>query len=212
MKRLVRTLALTAVAAHYAACSRPEPPPAREPVEGTGAATAPKGHEAPANRQVALLAGGCFWGMEELLRKQPGVIETEVGYTGGSVENPRYEDVSSGTSGHAESVKVVFDPTKTSYEQILLFFFKIHDPTTRNRQGNDVGTQYRSAIFVTNAEQKKIAERVAKRVDASGQWSSPVTTQIVDAGEFYPAEGYHQDYLQRKPNGYTCHFERDVTF
>lgn len=164
----------------------------------------------PVHRSVATLAGGCFWGMEELLRAVPGVLETTVGYTGGRVERPRYEDVSSGRSGHAEAVQVVFDPTKVSYEQILLVFFKIHDPTTRHRQGNDVGSQYRSAIFAHDADQRRVAEAVRRRVDGSGAWSAPVVTEIVDATTFHPAEAYHQDYLRRNPGGYTCHYARDI--
>lgn len=160
-------------------------------------------------KEVALLAGGCFWGMEDLLRDIPGVIDTEVGYAGGHVENAEYKDVTSGRSGHAESVLIVFDPSRVSYEEILGFFFRMHDPTTKNRQGNDTGTQYRSAIFYQDETQRKIAERVKKEVDASGKWSNPIVTEIVPAGPFYAAEGYHQDYLVHNPNGYTCHYLRD---
>ena len=172
--------------------------------DATDTLAAARGHE------VALLAGGCFWGMEEILRNVDGVIDTEVGYTGGHVANPTYEDLKTGSSGHAESVRVIFDPKRVSYEQLLSrWFFRMHDPTTRNRQGNDVGSQYRSAIFATSPEQKRIAEAVKQRVDKSGQWRNPVVTEIVDAGPFTAAEDYHQDYLQRRPNGYTCHFVRD---
>jgi len=163
----------------------------------------------PASSDTALLAGGCFWGMEDLLRQQPGVLETEVGYTGGDLKNPRYEDVKKGNSGHAEAIRVVFDSKKTSYEAILKFFFKMHDPTTLNRQGNDIGTQYRSAIFTLSDEQKKTAERVKAEVDASGKWPRPIVTEIVAAKPFYPAEDYHQDYLVKHPGGYTCHYVRD---
>ncbi|HSM12637.1 MAG TPA: bifunctional methionine sulfoxide reductase B/A protein [Thermoanaerobaculia bacterium] len=163
-------------------------------------------------RETALLAGGCFWGVEELIRKLPGVIETEVGYTGGDVQNATYDKVHTGATGHAEAVKIVFDPARTSYEDILLFFFRMHDPTTRNRQGNDVGTQYRSAIFAFSDEQREVAERVKAKVDASGRWKRPVVTEIVAAGEFWSAEGYHQDYLQKNPGGYTCHYVRDFDF
>jgi peptide methionine sulfoxide reductase msrA/msrB len=162
-----------------------------------------------AQRETAIFAGGCFWGMEDLLRKIPGVIDTEVGYTGGKLDKPTYEDVKTGRTGHAESVRVVYDPSKTSYETLLSFFFRMHDPTTMNRQGNDVGTQYRSAIFYTSEEQRRIAEEVKERVNRSGKWKAPVVTQIVPAGEFYRAEDYHQDYLVEHPNGYTCHFLRD---
>lgn len=159
--------------------------------------------------EVATLAGGCFWGMEELLRKMPGIVSTVVGYTGGTLANPNYELVKTGATGHAESIEIKFDPKKTSYEEILRFFFRIHDPTTKNRQGNDVGTQYRSAIFVHDETQRKVAEKVKGEVDASGKWPKPILTEIVKAGPFYSAEEYHQDYLQKNPGGYTCHFIRD---
>ncbi len=160
--------------------------------------------------ETAILAGGCFWGMEELLREIPGVIETEVGYAGGRTAGPTYDQVKTGRTGHAESVRVVFDPARLSYQDLLeKWFFRMHDPTTANRQGNDVGTQYRSAIFVTSPEQRQAAESVKTRVDASGKWGRPVVTEIVDAGPFTPAESYHQDYLQKNPGGYTCHFLRD---
>ena len=158
--------------------------------------------------ETATLAGGCFWGVEELIRKLPGVIDTTVGYTGGTLAKPRYEDVKTGRTGHAESLEIEFDPDRISYEEILRFFFRLHDPTTPNRQGNDIGTQYRSAIFVHDAKQRETAERVKKEVDSSGKWPRPVTTEIVDATPFWPAEDYHQDYLQKYPNGYTCHYLR----
>jgi peptide methionine sulfoxide reductase msrA/msrB len=158
---------------------------------------------------IATLAGGCFWGMEELLRKLPGVQYIVVGYTGGTTDHPTYEDVHTGRTGHAEAVEIAFDPKVLSYEAILRYFFRLHDPTTPNRQGNDVGTQYRSAIFFHDEEQRRIAERVQAEVDASGKWPKQVVTQIVPAGKFYPAEDYHQDYLQKHPGGYTCHFLRD---
>ena len=161
-----------------------------------------------AKLQTATLAGGCFWGMEELIRKLPGVVDTTVGYTGGKVANATYQN----HEGHAEAIEIKFDPAKTSYEKILEFFFTIHDPTTLNRQGNDVGTSYRSAIFVHDAEQRQIAERVKKRVDASGAWKRPVVTEIVPAKEFWSAEDYHQDYLVKNPGGYTCHYVRPIKF
>ena len=178
---------------------------------GTGGKTdaGPARGTASATRQVALLAGGCFWGMEEILRDIPGVIGTEAGYTGGSSPNATYEEVKSGRTGHAESVRITFDARRISYEELLGYFFRMHDPTTPNRQGNDVGTQYRSAIFYTDEEQRRIAEDVKARVDASGKWKRPIVTEIVPAGEFWPAEDYHQDYLQKNPGGYTCHFLRD---
>ncbi len=160
--------------------------------------------------ETALLAGGCFWGMEDILRKVPGVLETESVYTGGTTPNPTYEDLHDGTSGHAESVRIVFDPKQISYADLLeKWFFKMHDPTTKNRQGNDVGSQYRSAIFVTSPEQRKVAEEVKARVDKSGKWKSPVVTEIVEAGPVTRAEEYHQDYLQKNPGGYTCHYMRE---
>jgi peptide methionine sulfoxide reductase msrA/msrB len=159
--------------------------------------------------EVATLSGGCFWGVQELIRKLPGVISSQVGYTGGQTANPDYGVVHTGETGHAEAVEIVFDPKVISYESILRTFFRLHDPTTLNRQGNDVGTQYRSAIFYHDDEQRKTAERVKTEVDRSAKWPSKVVTQIVPAGPFYRAEEYHQDYLQKHPNGYTCHYLRD---
>ena len=160
-------------------------------------------------RETVILAGGCFWGMEELLRKIPGVLETEAGYAGGTQPNATYEDVKKGTTGHAESVRVVFDPGTLSFEALLGWFFRIHDPTTLNRQGNDIGDSYRSAIFFTTEEQRATAERVKAAVDRSGKWKKPVVTQIAPAGEWSRAEEYHQDYLQKNPGGYTCHYYRN---
>jgi peptide methionine sulfoxide reductase msrA/msrB len=172
------------------------------------AASGAKGRSA-GRKETAILAGGCFWGMEEIIRTIPGVLETVVGYTGGSTPNATYEDVHTGRSGHAESVQIVFDPDVLSYEDLLGWFFRMHDPTTLNQQGNDVGTQYRSAIFYASEEQRRTAEKVKARVDASGKWKRPVVTQIVPAGPFWKAEDFHQDYLQKHPGGYTCHFLRD---
>jgi peptide methionine sulfoxide reductase msrA/msrB len=160
-------------------------------------------------REVAVLAGGCFWGMEGVLRRLPGVLDTEVGYTGGRTPEPTAAQVATGTTGHAEAIRIEFDPDVVSYEQLLITFFRMHDPTTRDRQGNDVGSQYRSALFVTSPAQREIAERVKKRVDASGKWNAPIVTEIVGAGPFTPAEDYHQDYLQKNPGGYTCHYLRE---
>jgi methionine-S-sulfoxide reductase len=159
--------------------------------------------------EIATLAGGCFWGVEDIIRQIPGVLDTEVGYTGGTTTAPRYENVKTGRTGHAESIRVAFDPAKLSYEALLGWFFRLHDPTTPNRQGNDVGTQYRSAIFYHDEEQRRVAEAVKRRVDESGKWPRPVVTEIVPAGPFYPAEDYHQDYLVKNPGGYTCHWVRD---
>ncbi len=161
---------------------------------------------------IATLAGGCFWGVEELIRTQPGVLRTTVGYTGGRTENPRYENVKTGSTGHAEAIEIEFDPAKISFENILRYFFTLHDPTTSNRQGNDRGSQYRSAIFVHGEEQRAIAEKVIRAVNESGAWKAPIVTEIVPAAKFYPAEDYHQDYLQKNPGGYTCHWVRPVKF
>jgi peptide methionine sulfoxide reductase msrA/msrB len=173
------------------------------------AASSGAGARAVPHEEVAIMAGGCFWGVEELIRKLPGVISTEVGYTGGAFPFPSYDKVSAGTSGHAESVRVVFDPSKLSYSDLLRYFFRLHDPTTPNRQGNDRGTQYRSVIFFTSPEQERAANKVKQEVAASGKWGSPVVTQVVAASTWYPAEDYHQDYLQKHPDGYTCHYLRD---
>ena len=154
--------------------------------------------------ETAILAGGCFWGMQDLLRRYPGVLTTRVGYTGGDVPDATYRN--HGT--HAEGIEIVFDPSQIGYRQILEFFFQIHDPTTQNRQGNDVGMSYRSAIFYLNDEQKKVALNTVADVDASDLWPGKVVTEIVPAGPFWEAEPEHQDYLERLPNGYTCHFIR----
>lgn len=159
--------------------------------------------------QKALLAGGCFWGMEELLGKFEGVISTNVGYSGGNVPNPTYELITTGLTNHAETIEITFDPTKTSYEKILKFFFTIHDPTTPNRQQNDVGSQYRSEIFYLNDEQKIIAEKVVDQAQKSGVFHSKIVTKISKADKFYKAEENHQNYLKKNPHGYTCHHVRD---
>jgi peptide methionine sulfoxide reductase msrA/msrB len=160
--------------------------------------------------ETAILAGGCFWGMEEILRKIPGIIKTSVGYSGGTTANPTYQEVCTGGTGHAESVQIEFDSTKLSYEHLLDYFYRMHDPTTLNRQHNDIGTQYRSAIFYTSEAQKKTAEQVKARWDKSGKFNRPITTEITAAGKFYPAEEYHQKYLVKNPGGYTCHVLRDM--
>lgn len=158
--------------------------------------------------QTAYLAGGCFWGVEDLLRKLPGVISTDVGYTGGSRAKTTYAEVKEGNTGNAEAVKIVFDPAKTSYGKILDYFFRIHDPTTIDRQGNDVGTQYRSAIFFTDSEQEREARAAITRAGKSGLWKSPIVTRLEAFSNFTLGEEYHQDYLVKNPNGYTCHWER----
>lgn len=161
-------------------------------------------------QEIAILAGGCFWGMEELLRTIPGMLHTEVGYSGGILSSPTYEDVKQGSSGHAESVRVIFDNRKLKYDTLLeRWFFRMHDPTTENRQGNDRGTQYRSAIFYTSPAQRTTALAVIKRVEKSGKWSESIVTEVSEAGPFTLAEDYHQDYLQKNPGGYTCHFMRN---
>src|SRR5215467_1581477 len=157
-----------------------------------------------ANTETAILAGGCFWGMQDLIRKQPGVISTRVGYSGGEVANATYRNHGS----HAEAIEIVFNPAKLSYRTLLEFFFQIHDPSTRDRQGNDRGPSYRSAIFYTSEDQRKTAEETIADVDASGLWPGKAVTEVVPAGDFWEAEPEHQDYLERYPNGYTCHYVR----
>lgn len=159
-------------------------------------------------RQTAYLAGGCFWGMEELVSQIPGVLATETGYTGGKTPDATYEQVRTGATGHAESLKIVFDPRQLTYRHLLFEFFRMHNPTTRNQQGNDVGTQYRSAIFYVGEEQKRIAEEVIRTADASGDWKAKIVTEVVPFKEFYRAEEYHQKYLVKHPQGYTCHYVR----
>ena len=152
----------------------------------------------------AVLAGGCFWGMEELFRHQPGVLSTRCGYTGGEVPNATYRN----HGNHAEAIEVIYDPAQTNFRELLEFFFQIHDPTTRNRQGNDMGPSYRSAIYFKNDRQKVVAEDTIAVVDASGLWPGNVVTEVEPASDFWEAEPEHQNYLQRIPNGYTCHFVR----
>jgi len=159
--------------------------------------------------EIATLAGGCFWGVEELFRTLPGVTATRVGYTGGQVGPTSYEKVKTGKTGHAEAIEISFDPQKISYEEILKYFFRLHDPTTKNRQGNDIGSQYRSAIFYHGDQQRQVAEAVKEQINKSGKWTQPVVTEIVAASDFYGAEDYHQKYLEKNPDGYTCHFLRD---
>ena len=156
-------------------------------------------------RETAILAGGCFWGMQDLIRKRPGVISTRVGYTGGDLPNATYRN----HDGHAEAIEIIFDPDRLSYRNLLEFFFQIHDPTTKDRQGNDVGSSYRSAIFYTTEAQRTIAEQTIADVDASGLWPGRAVTELSPAGPFWEAEPEHQDYLERCPNGYTCHFIRN---
>ena len=154
--------------------------------------------------ETAVLAGGCFWGMQDLIRRRPGVVSTRVGYTGGDVAHATYRN----HDGHAEAIEIVFDPERLRYRDLLEFFFQIHDPTTQDRQGNDVGSSYRSAIFYTSDEQKDVAEQVIAEVEASGLWPGAVVTEVSPAGPFWEAEPEHQDYLERNPNGYTCHYVR----
>lgn len=156
------------------------------------------------NTEKAILAGGCFWGMQDLIRKMPGVQKTRVGYSGGDVANATYRNHGS----HAEAIEIIYDPAVLSYRKILEFFFQIHDPTTRNRQGNDIGASYRSAIFYVDEQQKATAEDTIADVDASGLWPGKVATELAPAGPFWEAEPEHQDYLERIPNGYTCHYVR----
>lgn len=162
--------------------------------------------------ETATFAGGGFWGMEEVFRKVSGVTGTTVGYTGGTVENPAYEQVNKGTTGHAESIQIQFNSNKVTYETLLKLFFRMHDPTSLNRQGNDVGTQYRSEIFIHSPQQKKTAESVMALVNGSHKWPKPVVTKISTVGKFYPAEEYHQKYLLKNPNGYNDHYVRGFNF
>ena len=191
-------------------------PVARLAAEGFGefaslfsGADAGVGGDAGVETETAILGGGCFWGMQDILRNIPGVTENEVGYTGGRTDHATYDAVKRGTTGHAEAVLVKFDPKRISFEKLLGFFFRMHDPTTPNRQGNDVGTQYRSAIFFKSEAQRLIADRVKAEVEKSGKWKGKIATEVVAAGPFFRAETFHQDYLRRKPGGYTCHFLRD---
>lgn len=158
--------------------------------------------------EKATFAAGCFWHVEHAFRKIKGVVSTTVGYTGGHTENPTYRQVCGHNTGHAEALELEFDPAQVSYEQLLDLFWSIHNPTTRNRQGPDIGSQYRSAIFATTPEQKRVAAEVKAKVEASHLWDDPIVTEIVDAGPWTAAESYHQDYLQKNPDGYTCHYLR----
>ena len=169
---------------------------------GLAAAAEPK-------KETAIFAGGCFWGMEHILREIPGVLTTEVGYTGGKFPNPTYQQICTGLTGHAEAVKITYDPEVVSYETLIDYFFRMHDPTTPNRQHNDIGTQYRSAIFTTSDEQQEIAEKSIAFLTEQKKFARPIVTQIEKASVFYPAEGYHQDYLVKNPAGYNCHVLRE---
>lgn len=162
--------------------------------------------------ETATFAAGCFWGVEEFYRKIPGVLKTQVGYTGGTTTNPKYEEMHDGQTGHAESVEIVFDPNVVSYKELMDKFFKFHDPTTLNRQGNDRGNQYRSAIFTNSEKQKKEAIEFMAKVEKSRAWKDPVVTEIVTAKKFWPAEAYHQKYLIKNPRGYDNHYLRPISF
>lgn len=184
-----------------------------EPAKSAPPAVARPAIDPNGPREVAILAGGCFWGMEKVLREAPGVVSIEVGYAGGKSTKVSYEDVSSGDTGHAESVRIVFDPHQISYADLLThWYFRGHDPTSLNRQNNDVGTQYRSEIFATSDDQRKVAEAVKARVDQSGKWKRPVVTAIEPATTWVRAEDYHQDYLIKHPDGYNDHWLRDFDF
>lgn len=158
--------------------------------------------------ETAIFAAGCFWGVQEILRALPGVVKSEVGYTGGHTDQPVYSEVKTGRTGHAEAIRIEFDATRITYATLLDYFFRLHDPTTKNQQGNDIGSQYRSAIFYLNDEQKRLAESRKNEVTNSGKWPRPVVTEIVPATTFFSAEAYHQDYLQKNPDGYNCHYLR----
>ena len=166
-----------------------------------------------APQETAILAGGCFWGMENVMRKAPGILKIEVGYAGGARTDVKYEDVETGQTGHAESVRIIFDPTKISYDDLLLhYYFRGHDPTSVDRQNNDVGPQYRSEIFTTSKAQVDAAARVIAKVEKSGKWARPIVTRVEPATTFVRAEDYHQDYLIKHPNGYNDHYMRDYDF
>lgn len=159
--------------------------------------------------EIAILAGGCFWGVEQLIRQIPGVQETTVGYCGGATESPTYPEVKTGKTGHAEAIQIRFDTSLLSYDALLDVFFRLHDPTTKNQQGNDIGSQYRSAIFYLSEKQRIAAEAAVVRATQSGRWKRPIVTEIVPEARFWSAEDYHQDYLVKNPNGYNCHYLRD---
>jgi len=176
-------------------------------------ALAPAAHAEAPKGEVAILAGGCFWGMENVMRQAPGILSIDVGYAGGKSTSVKYEDVENGKTGHAESVRIIFDPSKISYEDLLLhYYFRGHDPTQLDHHNNDVGPQYRSEIFTTSPEQTRIAEAVKARVDKSGKWGKPIVTRIEAATTFVRAEDYHQDYLMKHPNGYNDHYMRKFDF
>lgn len=175
---------------------------------GLAAGAEPEAGAEP-KKETAIFAGGCFWGMENIIRNIPGVLSTEVGYTGGKIPNPTYQQVCTGLTGHAEAVQIVYDPDVVSYETLIDYFFRMHDPTTLNRQHNDIGTQYRSAVFFTSDEQKEIAEKSIAFLTQQKKFARPIVTQVVKAGFFYPAEDYHQDYLVKNPAGYNCHVLRE---
>lgn len=162
----------------------------------------------PQHLETAYLAGGCYWGMEDLFRKQKGVLDTDVGFMGGHLPHATYSQVKTGRTGHAETLQIIFDPQQVSYRDLLIYFFRIHNPTTKEQQGNDIGSQYRSAIFYLNDDQKNTAMEVIGFVNQMGVWKAPVVTEVILAGEFWRAEESHQDYLEKNPDGYTCHFER----
>jgi len=202
--RALRALSLVALAVVVAGC---------EPTSAVPAPIARPAIDPRGPREVAIVAGGCFWGMENILRQAPGVVSIEVGYAGGASKHVTYEQVSDGDTGHAEAVRIVFDPNQISYESLLThWFFRGHDPTTPNRQNNDVGSQYRSAIFPVSDAQRKTAEAVKARVDRSGKWKRPVVTRIEPAPTWVRAEDYHQDYLIKHPDGYNDHWLRDFDF
>lgn len=163
-------------------------------------------------KKSVYLAGGCYWGLDNLLSKVPGVTDTEVGFAGGHIKNVSYREVTTGETGHAETVKVNYDEDTLTYIDLLLHFFKMHDPTTHNQQGNDRGTQYRSAIFVSSKEQQLLTEALIKQIDAQGVWKNKILTEVKIFDAFYPAEDAHQKYIQKNPEGYTCHYVRNINF
>lgn len=196
---LVFAVKATVAAAKASAQAPPPKAPAEKPT-------------ANAKLETATFAAGCFWGVEEYFRKIPGVVEAKVGYTGGTTQNPKYDEMHDGHTGHAESVELKFDPSKVKYSELLEKFFKMHDPTTKDRQGNDTGNQYRSAVFTHGEAQMKEAMAFKAKVEKSGAWKAPITTEIKEASKFWDAEDYHQDYLVKNPGGYDNHYVRNLSF
>ncbi len=205
MKTMLFTFISMLVIYQVGKAATAEKPPAKSPAKASPA-------EKPANLETATFAAGCFWGVEEFFQKIPGVMEAKVGYTGGKTASPKYDDMHDGKTMHAESVEIKFDPLKVKYTELLEKFFLMHDPTTKDRQGNDVGSQYRSAIFYHGEKQKQQAIAFKAKVEKSGAWKAPITTEVNEATKFWDAEEYHQDYLVKNPGGYDNHYVRKLDF